>query len=97
MDDATVAMLTSHLDDLTSMVVVLVGVLAPIWLVAQIIKARTAGRLSTADAALIAQIAQIADRMDRRMEAVERILDSDAPTWRGNYPDSGGQYGRKVG
>jgi phage shock protein B len=97
MDNGTIAILSSNMDDLTDMVVVLVGVLAPVWLVAQIIKARSARRLSTADAALIAQIANIADRMDRRMEAVERILDADAPAWRHNNTMTGDRYGQKVG
>jgi len=74
----------------------LVCVLGPIWLIGQFIKSRAANRLSSVDAAVIAQIAQIADRMDRRMEAVERVLDSDTPAWR-NSSETGGQYERRVG
>jgi phage shock protein B len=38
--------------------------------------------LNKRDAAALDQIAAIATRMESRMDAVERILDADSPTWR---------------
>jgi phage shock protein B len=97
MDPATLAILTAHLDDLTNFLIVLVVVGGLFWLIGLFIKSRTARRLSSADVALIEKIAEIADRMDRRMAAVEQILEHDAPAWRRDNATMGGDYGRKVG
>lgn len=60
-----------------------VVVVAPIWIVAHYATSwRTARMLSREHERTLADIWDLAQRMEARMETLERILDSDAPGWR---------------
>ena len=87
--------LNNFTDDICTVMIVLIGVMGPVWLLAQYMKFRAAKQAPPQDAALVAQLTHIADRMDQRMAAVERILDADSPSWRGGN-NAEGYYERKV-
>jgi len=97
MDAGSVALFNNMVDDGTAIIIVIVGVLGPVWLIGQIIKSKAGRNLNAADLALVEKITGIADRMETRMTTLERILDADSPTWRQTTPESGGKYERKVG
>ena len=62
----------------------LVLVVAPIWLVAHYATSwRTARLLSREHERALAELGELARRLDDRMASLERILDADAPGWRG--------------
>jgi phage shock protein B len=59
-------------------------VVAPIWIGAHYLtRWRTVRTLSRADERLLGEVWESAQRMQQRMESLERILDADAPGWRG--------------
>lgn len=90
MSPSDVAAFSNLVDDLTAVVIVAICVIGSFWLIAQIIKSRTGKKLAPAETAMLEQMMRIAERMDSRMNAVERILDADAPTWRNELPTGGG-------
>ena len=45
-------------------------------------KSRRRAGLSAQDDAVLADARRLADRLEQRVEALERILDEDAPGWR---------------
>lgn len=58
--------------------IVFVTVVAPLWIVAHYVtRWRTAKALSPEDERSLAELARVAERLDRRMDAIERILDLD--------------------
>ena len=58
-------------------------VVAPIWIICHYITQwRTARRLSGDDETALGDLWQSAQRMEGRIEALERVLDSEAPGWR---------------
>jgi phage shock protein B len=58
--------------------VVAVTFVAPLWIVAHYVtRWRTAKALSPEDEQSLAEIQRLTDRLERRMEAIERILDAD--------------------
>ena len=58
--------------------VVFVTVVAPLWIVAHYVtRWRTAKALSPEDERGIAELARLAERLDRRIDAIERILEID--------------------
>jgi len=97
MDAGSVALFNNMVDDGTAIIIVIVGVLGPIWLIGQIIKSKAGRNLNAADLALVEKITGIADRMETRMSTVERILDADSPAWRQTNSELGGNHERKVG
>jgi phage shock protein B len=66
-------------------------IVAPIWIVAHYgTRWRTARMLSREQEQLLAELHETAQRMEARVESLERILDTEAPGWRGRHgPDSG--------
>ena len=63
--------------------IIFLVIVAPIWIAAHYItRWRTARRLSSEDEKALAEIWQSARRMEARIEALERVLDSEAPGWR---------------
>jgi phage shock protein B len=61
--------------------------LGPAWLTFRYLdRANEAKRMSAAEQATLAQVAALASRIETRMDAVERVLDADAPEWRGRPP-----------
>ena len=58
-------------------------VVAPIWIIAHYItRWRQTKTLSGEDEKMLADMWESASRMDSRINALERILDSEAPDWR---------------
>ena len=67
-----------------------VVVVAPIWIVAHYAtRWRTARMLSREHERTLADIWDLTQRMEARMETLERILDADAPGWRARAGDAG--------
>ena len=63
--------------------VVFVTFVAPLWIVAHYVtRWRTAKALSPEDERSLAELTRLAERLDRRMDAIERILDLGATTER---------------
>ncbi|MSP66661.1 MAG: envelope stress response membrane protein PspB [Alphaproteobacteria bacterium] len=63
--------------------ILFMGVVAPIWIVAHYVtRWRMAKSLTSEDERLFAELSQSADRMERRLNNLERILDADSPDWR---------------
>lgn len=59
-------------------------VVAPIWIVAHYAtRWRTARMLSRDQERILADLYESARRMEDRMHSLERILDTEAPGWRG--------------
>ena len=83
------------MDDVTAMIIVAISVGGCFWLIAQVLKHRAAAKIPPAEAAMLEQINRIAQRMEGRMNAVERILDAEAPAWRGQ--SAGGSDERRFG
>ena len=58
-------------------------IVAPIWIVAHYLtRWRAAKTLSDEDEKLLADLWDSVDRMERRINTLERILDAEAPHWR---------------
>lgn len=63
--------------------IIFLTIVAPIWIIAHYVtRWRASRRLSGADEKALAEIWQSARRMEGRIEALEHILDSEAPGWR---------------
>jgi phage shock protein B len=63
--------------------IIFLVIVAPIWIAAHYItRWRAARRLSSSDEKALAEIWQSARRMEARIEALERVLDGEAPGWR---------------
>jgi phage shock protein B len=80
-------------DNLTSVLLALIVVIGPVWIVFHYAtKARAGRRFSASDAATLDQMTATAQRLEQRVATLERILDAETPSWRGNF--EGGQYGQ---
>lgn len=56
---------------------------APIWIILHYVtRWRTARALSTEDERLLADLLDSAQRMEARLQTLERLLDVEAPGWR---------------
>lgn len=67
--------------------IVFLVIVAPIWIIAHYAtKSGRAKRLSSEDEALLNDIWESAQRMEERIETLERILDADTPGWRRSKP-----------
>jgi phage shock protein B len=63
--------------------IIFLAIVAPIWIVCHFIAEwRKARRLSSDDEKALGELWQSARRMEGRIEALERVLDSEAPGWR---------------
>lgn len=63
--------------------VLFVVIVMPVWLVAHYAtRWRAARRLTSEDERALGELWQSARRMETRIEALEKILDSEAPGWR---------------
>ncbi len=70
--------------------ILFVVVVAPIWIVAHYATTWRTGRmLSREHERALAELAELAQRLEARMETLERILDTDAPGWRGTGAGAG--------
>ncbi|WP_042695707.1 envelope stress response membrane protein PspB [Azospirillum sp. B506] len=58
-------------------------VVAPVWIVFHYItKWRSQRGLSAQDERLLAELWEISNRLETRVQALERVLDAEAPNWR---------------
>lgn len=58
-------------------------IVAPLWIIFHYVtKWRSARSLSAEDERLLAELWESARRMESRIQALERILDAEAPGWR---------------
>ena len=63
--------------------VLLLTFVAPLWIVFHYVtRWRTARALSTEDERMLGELWENAERMEGRIQALERILDAEAPGWR---------------
>lgn len=63
--------------------IVFLVIVAPIWIIAHYLtRWRAARRLSGEDEKTLGELWQSARRMEGRIEALERVLDAEAPGWR---------------
>lgn len=65
---------------------VLVTIVVPIWIVAHYVtKWRTARALQPEDEGRFAELQAVLERLERRMETIERIIEVDSPTGRDRH------------
>ncbi|MEQ9640715.1 MAG: envelope stress response membrane protein PspB [Alphaproteobacteria bacterium] len=63
--------------------IVFLTLVAPLWIIFHYItKWRTSKSLSQEDEALLAELWASAEKMEDRINTLERILDAEAPDWR---------------
>ena len=63
--------------------ILFLAVVAPIWIITHYVtRWRASKSLSGEDEKLLSELWQSASRMDSRINALERILDAEAPDWR---------------
>ncbi len=63
--------------------ILFLAIVAPIWVIAHYVtRWRASKSLSGEDEKLLTELWQSASRMDSRINALERILDAEAPDWR---------------
>ncbi len=100
MNSANLAILMPYVSrmvgDATELAMVLLFIGIPAWLIVQVFRVWAGQRLHKADEAALRAMAARMLNVEQRMVALERILDVEAPSWRGTY-ESGGLYGRQAG
>lgn len=63
--------------------IVFLTIVAPVWIVAHYVtRWRAARRLSGEDEKALGELWQSARRMESRIDALEKVLDAEAPGWR---------------
>ncbi len=63
--------------------VLFMTVVAPLWIIFHYItKWRAQRGLSAQDERLLAELWEIANRLEGRIQTLERVLDAEAPNWR---------------
>jgi phage shock protein B len=63
--------------------IIFLAIVAPIWILCHFVTEwRKARRLSRDDEKVLGELWQSARRIEGRIEALERVLDSEAPGWR---------------
>jgi phage shock protein B len=63
--------------------ILLVTVCAPLWIVFHYItKIKTSKGLSTEDEKMLSEVWESTQKMEDRIDTLERILDIESPTWR---------------
>lgn len=71
------------MDTGTVTVMLLFGVVAPTWIVFHYLtRWRATKTISGEDEKLLQDLWQSADKMERRLNSLERILDAEQPDWR---------------
>lgn len=64
--------------------VIFLTIVAPIWIVAHYLaRWRRSRRLTAGDEKTLGELHAMAKAMETRIAALERVLDADAPGWRG--------------
>ncbi len=68
--------------------VLFMTVVAPLWIIFHYItKWRSQRGLSAQDERLMAELWEIANRLEGRIQTLERVLDTEAPNWRNKNPN----------
>ncbi|MBM3504223.1 MAG: envelope stress response membrane protein PspB [Alphaproteobacteria bacterium] len=68
---------------ITVPLILFLTIVAPIWIIAHYItRWRTAKTLSGDDEKMLRELWQSAEKMEQRLDTLERILDAEAPGWR---------------
>jgi len=68
--------------------VLFMTVVAPLWIIFHYItKWRAQRGLSAQDERLMAELWEIANRLEGRIQTLERVLDTEAPNWRNKNPN----------
>lgn len=63
--------------------IVFLTVCAPLWIIFHYVtKMKTAKGLTTEDEKMLSEVWESANRMEERINTLERILDIEAPDWR---------------
>ena len=69
------------------LMVLFVTVVAPIWIIFHYVtKWRGARGLSAQDERTLAELWETAQRMEARIQSLEKVLDAEAPNWRSRLP-----------
>ena len=64
--------------------ILLITICAPLWIVFHYVtKMKTAKGLSVEDEKMLSEVWESTNRMEQRINTLERILDIEAPNWRG--------------
>ncbi len=64
--------------------ILLITVCLPLWIVFHYVtKMKTAKGLSVEDEKMLSEVWESTNRMEQRINTLERILDIEAPNWRG--------------
>ena len=64
--------------------ILLITVCAPLWIVFHYVtKIKTSKGLSVEDEKMLSEVWESTNRMEQRIQTLERILDIEAPNWRG--------------
>ncbi len=64
--------------------ILLITVCAPLWIVFHYVtKMKTAKGLSVEDEKMLSEVWESTNRMEQRINTLERILDIESPNWRG--------------
>jgi phage shock protein B len=97
MDPASFAIMMDTISRLAGGIcaIALFGLL--VLLVVWVVKIRTGPRLNKQDAAAMQEMVARLQQMDQRMAMLEKILDAEVPSWRGNVDHAGGDYARQAG
>ncbi|WP_457669265.1 envelope stress response membrane protein PspB [Thiolapillus sp.] len=70
-------------DMLLALPFIFMVVVTPLWLILHYAyKARASKALSAADEETLAELWKLSEKLERRVEALETILDREAPDWR---------------
>ncbi|WP_457673532.1 envelope stress response membrane protein PspB [Thiolapillus sp.] len=70
-------------DLLLALPIVFLVIVVPLWLVLHYwYKSRASKALSKADEETLAELWQLSEKLERRVESLETILDREAPDWR---------------
>jgi phage shock protein B len=71
------------LDMLLALPIVFLVVVVPLWLILHYwYKSRASKTLSKADEETLAELWQISEKLEKRIDSLETILDREAPGWR---------------
>ncbi|MDP6603522.1 MAG: envelope stress response membrane protein PspB [Rhodospirillales bacterium] len=63
--------------------IIFLAVVAPIWIIAHYVtRWRTAKILTTEDESMLSELWETAPKLESRINALESILDAEAPEWR---------------
>jgi phage shock protein B len=81
-------------DNVTAVLIVAISILGVICLRYMKMKTRSSGQMSTRDQLALEQMMQTAQRLEQRVNTLERIRDAEVPSWRSDFS---GQMGMMAG